>query len=162
MAQRSGLRASDADRERIAERLRHAAGEGRLLADELEQRLATALRARTYGELDAVVADLPGERLSRRGGTRSERPRHRRPSPRPAMMAALVLAIPIIFAAVIAAMVVLLTVVMFWAVLALVTWRVLGRHGVPGPWTYARRRESHARRRSMVRGGAARGFAPWM
>jgi protein-S-isoprenylcysteine O-methyltransferase Ste14 len=33
--------------------------EGRLLPDELEQRLETVFSARTYGELDTVVADLP-------------------------------------------------------------------------------------------------------
>ncbi len=58
------MRASDADRDQVAERLRKAAAEGRLLAQELEERLATALRARTYGELDEVVADLPGARIS--------------------------------------------------------------------------------------------------
>ena len=64
------LRASDADRELIAERLRKAALEGRLLAEELEQRLGAALRARTYGELDALVADLPAERApARRAGS---------------------------------------------------------------------------------------------
>jgi hypothetical protein len=161
MAQRSGLRASDADRERVAERLRNAAAEGRLLAEELEQRLATALRARTYGELDSVVADLPGERVAGRSRGRTERSRRRMPSPGPIMLAGLVLAIPIIFAAVIAALVVLLTVVMFWAVLAIVTWRVLGHRGIPGPWAYARWRELHARRRTMMHGGPARS-APWL
>jgi hypothetical protein len=64
------LRASDADREHIAERLRKAASEGRLLAEELEQRLGAALRARTYGELDELVADLPAERSpARRAGS---------------------------------------------------------------------------------------------
>lgn len=59
MARRSSILASDADRERIAERLREAATEGRILAHELEERLARALRARTYGELDELVFDLP-------------------------------------------------------------------------------------------------------
>lgn len=40
MTRRVTLRTSDADRERVAEGLRHAAAEGRLLADELEARLA--------------------------------------------------------------------------------------------------------------------------
>lgn len=62
MAKRAALRASDRDREQVAERLRQAAVEGRLLAEELEHRLARALRARTYGELDPLVADLPGGR----------------------------------------------------------------------------------------------------
>jgi len=60
MSRDSSLRASDADREAVTERLRTAAGEGRLDAEELEERLHTALRARTYGELDLVLADLPG------------------------------------------------------------------------------------------------------
>jgi hypothetical protein len=60
MATRATLRASDADREQVAERLRRATTEGRLAADELEQRLEAALSARTYGQLDALVADLPG------------------------------------------------------------------------------------------------------
>lgn len=53
------LRAADSDREAVTERLRRAAAEGRLEPDELEDRVHTALRARTYGELDRVVADLP-------------------------------------------------------------------------------------------------------
>jgi len=53
------LRASDADREQVAERLRHATAEGRLNADELEGRLHALFAARTYGELGALVADLP-------------------------------------------------------------------------------------------------------
>jgi Flp pilus assembly protein TadB len=59
MARHSSLRASDADRDAVAERLRQAAVEGRLDPDELEQRLHAALRARTYGELDRLLADLP-------------------------------------------------------------------------------------------------------
>jgi hypothetical protein len=60
MARHAALRASDADREAVAERLRVAAIEGRLDADELEQRLHVALRARTYGQLQPLLADLPG------------------------------------------------------------------------------------------------------
>ena len=60
MSRDSSLRASDADREAVTERLRTAAAEGRLEPDELEERLHTTLRARTYGELDLVLADLPG------------------------------------------------------------------------------------------------------
>jgi hypothetical protein len=59
MPRQSSHRASDADREAVTERLRKAAADGRLEPDELEERLHTALRARTYGELDRVVADLP-------------------------------------------------------------------------------------------------------
>jgi Domain of unknown function (DUF1707) len=59
MARYATLRASDADREAVAERLRRAAVEGRLEPDELEQRLGAALSARTYGQLDGLLADLP-------------------------------------------------------------------------------------------------------
>ena len=61
MARQTALRASDADRDAVAERLRQAAVEGRLDADELEQRLHTALRARTYGDLDRLLRDLPAK-----------------------------------------------------------------------------------------------------
>ena len=68
---RARLRASEADRAIIAERLYQATLEGRLLAEELDERLGVALSARTYGELDPLVADLPGSRpLSLRDGRR--------------------------------------------------------------------------------------------
>lgn len=54
------LRASDSDREQVAERLRIAAGDGRLDFDELDERLEAAYRAKTYAELEPLVADLPG------------------------------------------------------------------------------------------------------
>ncbi|HEV3173428.1 MAG TPA: DUF1707 domain-containing protein [Actinocrinis sp.] len=53
------MRASDADRERIAERLRVAAGHGRLTMDELEERLERAYGAKTYAELEPIIRDLP-------------------------------------------------------------------------------------------------------
>jgi Domain of unknown function (DUF1707) len=56
---RSELRASHEDRDRVAELLRVAAGDGRLTAEELDERLEVALTARTFGELTKLVADLP-------------------------------------------------------------------------------------------------------
>lgn len=56
-----GLRASHADRDRVVELLRVAAGDGRLTVAELEERLETALTARTAGELAALTTDLPAE-----------------------------------------------------------------------------------------------------
>ena len=52
------LRASDAERERTADQLRHAAGEGRLTVEELDERLNAAYAARTRGELDRLVGDV--------------------------------------------------------------------------------------------------------
>ncbi len=54
------LRASDADREKVAERLRQAQAEGRLDLAEFDERVAAAWAARTYGELTPLTADLPG------------------------------------------------------------------------------------------------------
>ena len=71
MTRRADWRASDADREQVAERLRHATTEGRLLPDELEDRLGAALSARTYGELDAIVSDLPAPSPARTGASRA-------------------------------------------------------------------------------------------
>ena len=56
---RPELRASHADRDRVVEELRIAAGDGRLTADELDERLTAALTARTYRELAVLTADLP-------------------------------------------------------------------------------------------------------
>ncbi|MEU2726380.1 DUF1707 domain-containing protein [Streptomyces griseoviridis] len=53
------LRASDADRERVAEILRDALAEGRLDMEEFEERLEATYRARTYGELTPLTRDLP-------------------------------------------------------------------------------------------------------
>jgi Domain of unknown function (DUF1707) len=56
---RSELRASHDDRDRVVEVLRVSAGDGRLTAEELDQRLELALTARTYGELAKLISDLP-------------------------------------------------------------------------------------------------------
>jgi hypothetical protein len=58
---RRTLRASDADREHIAEVLRSAAADGRLTLSELADRIETLYAAKTYGELEPVIDDLPGE-----------------------------------------------------------------------------------------------------
>ncbi|MFD9573845.1 DUF1707 domain-containing protein [Streptomyces sp. NPDC059982] len=53
------LRASDADRERVVERLRDAVAEGRLDMDEFGERLEAAYKSRTYAELEPLTRDLP-------------------------------------------------------------------------------------------------------
>jgi hypothetical protein len=53
------VRASHADRDRVVEVLRIAAGDGLLRAEELDERLEAALSARTLGELAGLTADLP-------------------------------------------------------------------------------------------------------
>ncbi|MEU1279957.1 DUF1707 domain-containing protein [Streptomyces sp. NPDC005805] len=53
------LRASDADRDRIADILRDALAEGRLDAEEHAERIDAVYRAKTMGELEPLVRDLP-------------------------------------------------------------------------------------------------------
>ncbi|MFE9254772.1 DUF1707 domain-containing protein [Streptomyces sp. NPDC006879] len=53
------LRASDADRERVVERLRDAVAEGRLDMSEFEERMEAAYTSRTYAELEPLTRDLP-------------------------------------------------------------------------------------------------------
>ncbi|MGW3100796.1 DUF1707 SHOCT-like domain-containing protein [Streptomyces sp. NPDC001100] len=55
----SALRASDADRDRIADILRDALAEGRLSADEHAERVEGVLSAKTVGELEVFIQDLP-------------------------------------------------------------------------------------------------------
>ncbi|MFB8246665.1 DUF1707 domain-containing protein [Streptomyces sp. NPDC055952] len=55
----SELRASDAERDRIADILHDALAEGRLTADEHAERVEGVLRAKTVGELEVFVRDLP-------------------------------------------------------------------------------------------------------
>jgi hypothetical protein len=57
------MRAGDGDREVVAEILRTALGEGRLDLHEVDERLARTYAARTYAELEPIVADLPGATL---------------------------------------------------------------------------------------------------
>ena len=56
---RASLRVSDADRERFVEALRQHHADGRLTIEELTERTGQAYAARTFGELDALAADLP-------------------------------------------------------------------------------------------------------
>lgn len=58
------LRVGYREREKVVEVLQEAAEEGRLTLEELDQRLETALIAKTYADLDALVADLPIDRPS--------------------------------------------------------------------------------------------------
>jgi hypothetical protein len=61
-AAEADLRASDADRDRIADILRDALAEGRLDAAEHSERIERVYAAKTLGELEPLVRDLPGGR----------------------------------------------------------------------------------------------------
>ncbi|WP_435797957.1 DUF1707 SHOCT-like domain-containing protein [Streptomyces klenkii] len=53
------LRASDADRDRFADILRNALAEGRITAEEHSERIGAVYGAKTLGELEPLVSDLP-------------------------------------------------------------------------------------------------------
>jgi hypothetical protein len=59
MDHRPTMRASDADRQEVIERLRAALDEGRLKMDEYLERMGQASEAVTYGDLAPLYADLP-------------------------------------------------------------------------------------------------------
>jgi uncharacterized protein DUF1707 len=125
MVRRATLRAADTDREHVAERLRHATAEGRLQPHELEDRLEATFSARSYGELDAVVADLP-------------RPpdRRHRPAVQPWMVLVTVLglavAIPLLLIVLAAVLFVVLPAAATLAFWLAVCWWFFGHRGRPG------------------------------
>ena len=86
-----GYRAGDADRNRTAELLREAHVAGFLTLEELDERVGTALAARTRGELDRLTSDLPPEW---RAG--QEPPRPRPPRQRPAFPPELAWLLPLV------------------------------------------------------------------
>jgi hypothetical protein len=53
------IRVADADRDRVADRLRDHFAAGRLTTDELGERVSAALNAKTFGDLRGLLADLP-------------------------------------------------------------------------------------------------------
>jgi Domain of unknown function (DUF1707) len=66
MASNPSIRASDADRDRIVTALRENLADGRLTTEEFDERLDKALAAKTLGELEGLMADLPGTGISQR------------------------------------------------------------------------------------------------
>jgi Flp pilus assembly protein TadB len=134
MARSSMLRASDADRDAVAERLRQAAVEGRLEPWELEERLEIALRARTYGELDPLLRDLPRRTVTRSRG----RPPVSAASA--AGLAMLVVVKLVVLLLIVAAVAAAFAVTAAWWVLGLIVWLSLrsrrscaGFHRPPRP-----------------------------
>jgi Domain of unknown function (DUF1707) len=71
-----GYRVGDAERNRTADLLKEAHAGGYLTLEEVDERLGAALAARTRGQLDRLVADLPPE--WRAGQERPQRPAGRR------------------------------------------------------------------------------------
>jgi hypothetical protein len=86
-----GYRVGDADRNRTADLLKEAHAAGYLTLEEVDERLGSALGARTRGELDRLVADLPPEwRAGQERGRRPTGPPARQPPALPPEVAWLV------------------------------------------------------------------------
>lgn len=129
VTRRGALRASDADRDATVDRLHRAATEGRIGSDELEQRVSVALKARTYAELDATVADLPSQP---RKASRSRHPAVpvarwtvRSIRANPMLLLVLLPGVALTFA-------LLVAVTLIWAVLVVVA--MVLSHSGRGPW----------------------------
>ena len=67
------LRAADADRDAVAETLRQEHLAGRLDTDEFQERIERCYAARSYADLDALIADLPGPEATAGARTSSRR-----------------------------------------------------------------------------------------
>lgn len=65
MAYDPDIRASDSDRDRTASLLREHLAAGRLTPEEFSERLDRAFSARTVGEIDSLLKDLPSIDLYR-------------------------------------------------------------------------------------------------
>lgn len=130
------LRASDAEREAVIERLRDHCADGRISTDELSQRLGAVYAARTRGDLEPPLRDLP----TATGDTDAAADTRRRSSPSLAVASVPLLAI--------AAVVVAAAASGAWWLLWLL-WPLL--HG-PGRWNRPRRDD---RRRRTLQESAA-------
>jgi hypothetical protein len=80
------MRVSDSERERVAQFLREQSLEGRLDHEELEERLGAAYRAKTAGELEDLIEDLPHRRVPAASSRRA--PARRSGPPLPLLVAA--------------------------------------------------------------------------
>jgi hypothetical protein len=82
------LRVGDREREAVAELLRQQHLEGRLDLEEFQARIERCLAAKTYADLDALLADLPRDEPEPR--------RPRRPWPLPVLLVPLVLVLAVV------------------------------------------------------------------
>jgi len=126
------LRVGDKERDAVSDILRQRHLEGRLDADEFHARLDRCLAAKTYAELDALIADLPREEAGRRGG----QSRTWRPWPLPVLLLPVALIAAIAFGG---HLVWLALPLLFFFVVRPLLWRSSGGYG-RGFWACGPRR----------------------
>jgi hypothetical protein len=129
------LRAGDKERDAVAEILRRRHLEGRLDLEEFQARLERCMAAKTYAELDALIADLPADV--------AERLRDALPARRPAWPLPL-LPLALIAAVVVGAHGAWLVVPLFFFVVRPLVWSVRGGGYARGPWDCGPRRTTRA------------------
>ena len=126
------LRVGDKERDAVTEILRQRHLEGRLDADEFQARLEGCLAAKTYAELDELIADLPREEAERGRGRQTWT---WRPWPLPFLL----LPVALIAAIASGAHLVWLAVPLLFFVARPLLWRTWGGYG-PGFWVCGPRR----------------------
>jgi len=146
MSRNGHLRASDADRDRVAEMLRTAATEGRIATDELDERLGATLSARTYADLEAVVVDLPW----------SSHPAQRRTGSPVRSIALVAIALAVVLPLIMAVVTVFTSIFAVWMLWAVVGWWFFGhRH-------HHRHRRYGGPRQARRQAGASSGRGFWV
>ncbi|MFI7673514.1 DUF1707 domain-containing protein [Actinophytocola sp. NPDC049390] len=83
---RDEMRAGDSDRQAVADKLKQALDEGRLDLAEYDERLQQTYAAKTYGDLNGLLDDLPGVNLPERAA--ATEPAARTDAPRPQLSSA--------------------------------------------------------------------------
>jgi Domain of unknown function (DUF1707) len=128
------LRVGDKERDAVIEILRQRHVEGRLDADEFQARLDCCLAAKTYAELDELIADFPREDAERERG---RHPRTWRPLPLPFVLVPVALIVAIAVGAQLAWFAVPL---LFFLVIRPLLWRAWGGYGRGVSWACGPRR----------------------
>lgn len=133
------LRVGDKERDAVAEILRQRHVEGRLDADEFQARLERCMAAKTYAELDELIADFPPEATERR---RAAQPWSWLPWPPAFLLMPLALIAAIV---VVGGHLAWLAVPLFvFFVLRLLVWRTWSGGYARGSWTCGPRRTTRA------------------
>ena len=128
------LRVGDKERDAVSEILRQAHVEGRLDDDEFQMRLERCLRAKTYADLDVLIADVPRAQAATRQS-------QRRSGWRPWSVPFMFLPLAVIAAVVVGAHVVWLAIpLFFFFVVRPLMWGAWSGQPARGPWACGPRR----------------------
>ena len=128
------LRVGDKERDAVGEILRRAHVEGRLDNDEFQVRIERCLTAKTYADLDGLIADFPRD-------APDAGPTQQRPGSRPWPVPFMFLPLAVIAAVAIGSHVAWLAIpLLFFFVVRPLVWRAWGRGPASGPWVCGRGR----------------------